>query len=245
MKRIIVENVRKRFKIGFKKEQTALARLLSLFSGRETRKVLEALKGISFDVEEGEILGIIGENGSGKSTLLRVIAGIYDKDRGRVGVRGKIVSLINLNVGLMERLTMKDNIYLCCSLFGLPQKEITQKLNSIVQFAELEPFIDTKVYQFSDGMKQRLAFSIAIHCNPKILLLDEVFAVGDEDFRKKSANKIKELVKGGASVILVSHELWMIKKYCDRVIWLDKGKIVKKGKTEEVVKKYLSSEKLV
>ena len=239
MKRIIVDNVRKKFKIGFKREQTTLARLVSLFSGREAKRVIEALKGVSFSVEAGEVLGIIGENGSGKSTLLRVIAGIYDKDAGKVGVNGKIVSLINLNVGLMERLTMKDNIFLCCSLFGLPQKEINQKLSSIIQFAELEPFLGTKLYQFSEGMKQRLAFSIAIHCNPQILLLDEIFAVGDEDFRKKSADKIKELVKQGISVVLVSHELWMIEKYCDRVIWLEKGKIVKKGKTKEVVKEYV------
>lgn len=237
MERIIVENVSKKFQIGFKKHQSALARFVSLFSGKEPKKTLVALKEISFKVKEGEILGIIGKNGSGKSTLLRVIAGIYDAE-GKIITEGKIISLINLNIGMQSRLTMKDNIFLCCSLFGLSQKEIKQKFNSIVNFSELESFVDTKLYQFSNGMLERLAFAIAIHCNPNILLLDEVFEVGDENFKKKSANKIKELTKKEVTVMLVSHDLKMIEKYCERVIWLDKGKVKKEGKTKEVIEKY-------
>lgn len=237
MERIIVDKVSKKFKIGFKKDQSALARFVSLFSGKEPKKIIWALKQVSFKAEEGEIVGIIGENGSGKSTLLRAIAGIYDAE-GKIITNGKIVSLINLNIGMQYRLTMKDNIYLCCSLFGLPNKEIRNKFNSIVEFTELENFVDTKLYQFSNGMLERLAFAIAIHCNPNILLLDEVFEVGDEDFKIKSANKIKELVKKGANVLLVSHDLKMIEKYCDRVIWLEQGKIKKEGRTREVVGEY-------
>jgi len=238
MERVVVQNLSKKFKIGFKKRQSSLAKIISFFSGKEPKKIIWALRDISFKARAGEIIGIIGENGSGKSTLLRIIAGIYDKDEGKINVNGKIISLINLNIGLQPRLTMRDNIYLCCSLFGLSQKTIKQRFSSIVEFSELENFVNTKIYQFSEGMKQRLAFSIAIHCKSEILLLDEVFEVGDENFKIKSAEKIKEFIKKGASVLLVSHDLQMIEKYCDRAIWLDKGKIVKKGKTREVVKVY-------
>ena len=238
--RIIVEKVSKKFQIGFKKNQSALERFIGLFSGKEPKKTIQALKEVSFTAEKGEIVGIIGENGSGKSTLLRTIAGIYRQDEGRITTGGKMISLIGLNVGLHLRLTMKDNIYLCCSLFGLSQKDIKKNFSLIVEFTELENFINTKIYQFSEGMKQRLAFSIAIHCNPEILLLDEVFEVGDESFRKKSAEKIKKLVNNGVTALLVSHDLNMIKKHCDKVIWMERGKIKKQGKTREVVGEYKS-----
>jgi len=236
--KIIVKEVGKKFKIGFKKRQSVLARLASLVSGKETKKIIWALKEVSLNISEGEIVGLIGKNGSGKSTLLRCLCGIYKNDKGKIKKRGKIIPIIALNVGMQPRLTMRDNIFLCCSLFGLSKKKIKDRFLDIVKFSELEEFLGTKVYQFSEGMKQRLAFSIAIHCNPDILLLDEVFEVGDEKFKIKSAKKIKELVKKGASVVLVSHELWMIEKYCDRVILLDNGEIKKDGKTEEVVRKY-------
>ena len=238
MKRIILDNVTKEFKIGFKKNQGTLARFASLFSGREPKKILKALQGVSLAVNSGEIVGLVGKNGSGKSTLLRIIAGIYPNYNGAKKVNGHIVSLIELGRGLIERLTMKDNIFLAGSLFGLSQREIRKRFHSIVEFAGLEDFVHTKLYQFSRGMLERLSFSIAIHANPEILLLDEVFAVGDEDFRAKSANKIKELAKNGAGIILVSHELWLIEKYCDKVVWLKKGKIVKEGNTKEIIKEY-------
>jgi ABC-type polysaccharide/polyol phosphate transport system ATPase subunit len=138
----------------------------------------------------------------------------------------------------MDRLTLTENTFVVGSLFGLSQKEVKERFDSIVEFAGLQNFVNTKIYQFSSGMKERLAFSIAIYCSPEILLLDEVFAVGDEDFRNKSARKIKELVRNGASAILVSHELWMIEKYCDRVIWLDEGKVVKEGKIKDIIDEY-------
>ena len=238
MERVIVQNISKKFNIGFKKNQSALARFVALFSGREPKKTIWALRDVSFKAKVGELIGIIGENGSGKSTLLRIIAGIYNEDKGTITTNGKIISLINLNAGMKPRLTMKDNIYLCCSLFSLPRAEIKTKFNSIVEFAGLGKFVDTKIYQFSDGMRHRLTFSIAIHCNPEILLLDEVFEIGDENFKNKSANKINELVQEGAAVILVSHEMAMIQKYCDRVIWIDKGRIVKGG-NGKVIENYL------
>lgn len=238
MERIAVEGLLKKFKIGFRKNQSALSRFISVFSGREPKKIIDVLKDISFSVNSGEIVGLIGKNGSGKSTLLRLIAGICRKTKGRIFVNGNLISLIGLGDGMQQRLSMRDNTFLIGSIFGMGQKTIKKRFDSIVKFSELEKFVNTKIYQFSEGMKQRLAFSIAIHCNPDILLLDEVFEVGDGEFKRRSAEKIKELVKKGASVLLVSHEMWMIEKYCDRVIWLDKGKIAKIGKTKEVVKKY-------
>lgn len=237
-KRVIVQNLSKKFQIGFKKHQSALERFISLFSGKEPKKTIQALKDVSFEAKKGEIVGIIGENGSGKSTLLRVIAGIYRQDEGNIIANGKIISLINLNIGMQSRLTMKENIFLIGSLFGVNQKGIKQRFNSIIKFAELENFINTKIYQFSEGMKERLAFSIAIHCNPDIFLLDEIFEVGDENFRKKSADKIKDLVNGGAIIILASHNLHMVERYCDIVIWLEKGKIKKAGRMKGVIKEY-------
>ena len=238
MKRIIVNDAHKKFRIGFKKRQSALARFASIFSGREPKKDFWALNGVSFSAEEGEIIGIIGSNGCGKSTLLRVLAGIYRLDRGEIEANGKIVSLINLNMGLHGRLDLRDNVYLCCALFGLERKEVKKKFNSIISFAGLNDFVKTKIYQFSMGMRQRLAFSIAIHCNPEILLLDEVFEVGDKDFKKNSAKKIKELAKKGTAVLIVSHEIWLIEKYCTKVIWIEKGKVVAQGNPKKIVAKY-------
>ena len=238
MERVIVDNVSKKFKIGFKKDQSALARFVSLFSGKEPKKLIWALRDISFGANAGEILGIIGENGSGKSTLLRIISGVYGKDGGEVRTDGRIISLINLYIGLKERLTMEDNIYMCSSLFGLSIKEAKMAFNSIVDFSELGNFVNTKIYQFSEGMKQRLSFSIAVHCKGDIFLLDEVFEVGDEEFQTKSADKINEFVRNGAAALLVSHRLDMIEKYCNSAVWIDKGKIIKIGDSKEVIKDY-------
>jgi len=221
--KVTVTNVSKSFRIGFTKKYSILARLLSLLNTREPKKKLEVLKGVSLTVYSGEILGIIGNNGSGKSTLLRIIAGIYREDGGSVAVNGKIVSLINLGVGLKERLTMRENIVLVYSLFGMNGKDLAEHFDTIVEFAGLQQFVDTKVYQFSSGMIQRLAFAIAIHAKPDILILDEVFEVGDQDFRKKSSDKIKELAAQGVAVIVVSHELDQIKKNCTRVVTMENG----------------------
>ncbi|MDD5068298.1 MAG: ABC transporter ATP-binding protein [Candidatus Pacebacteria bacterium] len=239
MMRISVKNISKDFKIGFQKKQSTLTWIHSAFSGKEHKKQMRILDNISFEIDSGEVLGIIGTNGSGKSTLLRIIAGIYSSDLGEITVDGKIISIINLGVGMKERLTMRENVFLVGSLFGMGGKKIKERFHSIVAFSELQEFIDTKIYQFSAGMIQRLAFSIAIHADPEILLLDEVFEVGDESFRKKSSEKIKELVHRGASVIFVTHDLDMIKKQCHRVIWLSDGKIKIQGRTEEVTEKYV------
>jgi len=241
MNRIMVNNVSKKFKIGFKKKQSVLARFISIFSGKEPKRELKVLQNVSFQAHAGEIIGIIGENGSGKSTLLRIIAGIYDQDQGSIEKNGNLISLIGLGPGLKDRLSMKDNIYLIGSFFGLTRKTIQKRFHSIVKLAGLSDFVNTKIYQFSQGMLQRLVFSIAVHCDPQILLLDEVFEVGDEEFRKRSVERIKELVENGATTLLVSHELGMIEKYCHKVIWLGRGEIIKEGKPKRTVKEYLES----
>jgi ABC-type polysaccharide/polyol phosphate transport system ATPase subunit len=237
--RIIVKNVSKMFNVGFRKHRSLFDRTLLFLSGQTSKKLVWVIKKVSFSAKEGEMVGLVGKNGSGKSTLLRMIARIYNKEGGIIKTRGKICPLIGLGVGMQERLTMKDNIYLCGALFGLTRQEIDQKFNPIVEFSELENFVNTKIYQFSSGMKQRLAFSIAIHSNPEILLIDEVFAVGDENFRRKSTERIKELVEKGATVLLVSHDIELIEKHCDRAILLDSGQVLKDGSIREVIKEYL------
>lgn len=239
MERIIVDKASKKFKIGFEKKQSALARFISMSSGRESKRTFLALKDISFSANSGDFIGIIGENASGKSTLLSVIAGIYAQEKGTVKTNGEISSSINLPIGLKEKLTMKDNIYLFCSFFNLDQKIIKERFNSIVEFAELKGFINTKIYQFSTGMKIRLSFSIAAHCNPKILLIDDYLDLIDENFKNKFVKKIEELLREGVTVLLVSHNLNLIKKHCHKVIWLHKGRILMEGKPKEVIGKYL------
>lgn len=239
IRRIAVDNVSKKFMIGCNNSIGALARFVSLFSGKEQKRLIYALKDLSFNANSGEIIGVVGENGSGKSTLLRIIAGIYTPDSGEVSIKGKIISLINLTIGLKERLTMRENIFLVGSLFGMSQKEIKERFDLIVEFSGLKEFIDTKIYQFSAGMLQRLSFSIAIYSSPDILLLDEVFEVGDEDFKKKSANKIKDSVGRGVCAISVSHDLNLLGRYCDRIIWMENGRIKKIGQTGQIIEEYI------
>ncbi|MDP3881657.1 MAG: ATP-binding cassette domain-containing protein [Nanoarchaeota archaeon] len=239
MKRVCLINVIKNFRIGHTKNEGFLGRALSLFGDHEQTKIITVLKGLSLEIKPGEIVGLIGGNGSGKSTLLRIIAGIYKANSGEVFTNGKIISLINLGAGFQQRLTMRQNIYLCCSLFGIGSRETKRKFNSIVEFAGLKDFIDTKLYQFSSGMQQRLAFSIAIHCNPDILLLDEIFEVGDKDFAAKSDKALKSLVAKGVSIVLVSHNMHLIESKCTRVYWLKNGKIEGSGKPRKVIEKYL------
>jgi ABC-type polysaccharide/polyol phosphate transport system ATPase subunit len=243
LKRVIVDSVSKKFDIGFRKDDGALSKAVSLISHRKTKKEIQVLNSISFEVSAGENIGIIGRNGSGKSTLLRIIAGIYQADSGSVKTTGKMVYLNGLAQGLKDKLTMRENIFLVGSIMGLSQADIKRRFKEIVDFSELEQFLDTKIYQFSSGMVTRLSFSITIHClkhhNPDILLLDEVFGSGgDIDFQNKAVAKMEELIKGGATVLLVSHSLDIINKYCDKVIWLDKGGIALSGLPADVTKAY-------
>jgi ABC-type polysaccharide/polyol phosphate transport system ATPase subunit len=241
---VIADNVSKKFKIGCcDQNKSALGRIVSLFSGRESKKDFHALEDISFSVAPGKNLGIIGRNGSGKSTLLRLIAGVYRPDKGSIKTEGNVVCLMGFGYGLNQKLTMRENIYLMGSIMGLSPKDIKKRFNEIVEFSGLPNFLDTKVYQFSSGMITRLNFSVTIHCvkhsNPDILLLDEVFgAGGDIDFETKALKKMEELVTGGTTVILSTHDLNVVEKYCDMAMWLDKGKIIKTGNPSDIVREY-------
>lgn len=245
-KRIIVKGISKQFRIGCKKKQSALSYFISFFSGIEPKREFWALKKISFVVRAGENLGIIGRNGCGKTTLLGAMVGIYEPERGRVEINGKTILLSSMATGIKPRLTIRDNIPLVGSLFGLGKKEIRKNFNSIIKFAGLEDFVDTKLYQLSSGMRSRLNFSITIHflthSKPDVLLLDEVFGGGggDAEFQNKGLARMEELVEGGVTVVLASHSMNTVKKYCDKVIWLEEGKIVMTGKPKKVVNAYLS-----
>jgi len=245
---INIQNLVKSFPIEIKKHEGALAKILKIIRGKGRTERRIVLKDISFNVNEREVLGLIGKNGSGKSTLLRVIADIYTKDSGKVRTIGKVVYLNGFNNGLKDRLTMKENIFLMGSILGLSQKKIKARFNEIVEFSGLKENIYDKLYQFSDGMISRLAFSITVHClkhnTPDIILLDEVFGSGaDLEFQEKAINKMEELIKSGATVIISSHNLEIIEKYCNKVIWLDKGEVREIGLAKKIAKRYEENEK--
>lgn len=237
-KTIQAKNIRKHFRIGCGQRRGALAWVLSTISGRQSTRDIVVLDGVTFEARSGEIIGLIGANGSGKSTLLRALAGIFPIDDGTIDVDGHIGALINLGTGLKERLTMRDNIFLVGSLFGMTSRSIRQQFDSIVSFAQLDNFVDTKIHQFSSGMLQRLAFAIAIHAGPDILLLDEVFEVGDELFKKKSAEHILSFAHSGGTVLFVTHDLASIERQCTRVLVMDNGSIVYDGSPSDAVRYY-------
>ncbi len=247
-KRIIVKSVSKKFYVGHKGSENILARIVDFFSGREQKKELQAVKDVSFDASEGEIVGIIGKNGSGKSTLLRLIAEIYKADVGTITTHGKLMYINGYNHGTRPRLTMRENIFLVGSIMGLSRNEVKAKFDEIVEFSGLQDFVDTKIYQFSSGMTTRLNFSIFINCatkrSPDILLLDEVLgAGGDIDFKNKAESKMQELIKSGATVLFVSHSLKDVEKYCHKVVLLNKGVVEKIGLPDEVIPIYNSGNK--
>jgi ABC-2 type transport system ATP-binding protein len=211
---------------------------LSLFKKKKygTQK---AISGISFNVYKGEFLGIVGRNGSGKSTLLKILAGIYQPTKGSITTTGKVVPFIELGVGFNPELTGKDNTYLNGAMLGFSHKEIDKKYKSIVEFAELEKFMDQKLKNYSSGMQVRLAFSVAtILADSDILLLDEVLAVGDAEFQRKCFNYFKTLKKNKKTVIFVSHDMNAVKEYCDRAILIENGKIKKQGTAVAVSREY-------
>lgn len=205
----------------------------------EKAEEFEAVKGVSFAVAKGEILGIVGENGSGKSTLLRAIAGVFCPNEGVIDLKGNSVSLLSLGVGFKDTLTGRNNIYLSGMLLGFSDKQIKEKEQEIIDFAELGEFIDRPVKTYSSGMYSKLAFSITSNLETDIILIDEVLSVGDERFQKKSLNKMESLIKDkNKTVIIVSHSIETLHDMCDRVLWLHEGKIKEIGKTEEVLNSY-------
>jgi len=236
---INVQHLTKKFRLPHQRSLTAFDRL-SVFIRRRPPIYEEffALRDVTFQLKEGEALGIIGPNGSGKSTLLKIIAGVLYPDRGCVFVRGKIAPFLELGVGFEPELSARENIYLYGAIMGIPRKEIDMKYGDILDFAELRRFEFLKLRNFSSGMYARLAFSIAIQTNPDIFLLDEVLAVGDESFQKKCMEKIEEIRRSGKTIMFVSHSLADVKMLCKTCILLYNGQIAEIGPSDQVIATY-------
>lgn len=246
MIRLKLTNISKKFNLNLGKSKGALERMVSFFSKKEPQQEFWAVKNISFQARAGENLGIIGKNGSGKSTLLRVIAGVYISNEGSLETNGEAVYLTGFSHSLKPKLTMRENIFLSGAIMGLSQNSIKKKFNEVVEFSGLKNYLDVKVSKFSTGMTLRLTSSIGLYCvahrDPDILLIDEVLGAGaDIDFQKKALSKVEELLRGKATVIFVSHNLEFIKNYCDRVLWIDKGRIVAEGEPEEICDRYINN----
>ncbi len=234
---IKVQNVSKTFRIPHEKISSVRGAFVNMFdkSGYEE---FNALNDVSFEVKKGEFFGILGRNGSGKSTLLKVLAGIYTADKGRVHIDGLISPFLELGIGFNPELSGRDNIYLNATVLGLTEKQINEKFGDIVAFSELERFIDQKVKNYSSGMQVRLAFSVAIHANREILLMDEVLAVGDVNFQQKCLMEFRKYKKQGKTVVLVTHDVDAVRQYCDRAMLLSSGKVITIAKPDEAVYEY-------
>lgn len=235
---IRVENLSKTFKIPHEKVSTLRGAFVNAFR-KKSYEEFKALDDVSFEVKKGEFFGIIGRNGSGKSTLLKILAGIYQPDKGKIHIDGRISPFLELGIGFNPELSGRDNIYLNATVLGLKKKQIDEKFDSIVAFSELERFIDQKLKNYSSGMQVRLAFSVAIHANREILLMDEVLAVGDSNFQSKCLTEFNRYKDLGKTVVLVTHDISTVQRYCDRAMLLRNGKIVMIGKSEEVGNKYI------
>jgi len=240
---IKVEGLSKLYNLGALHRQTNSFRekVTSFFKKDGQPKKEEtiwAIKDISFDVKKGEILGIIGSNGAGKSTLLKILSRITKPTKGRALINGRVGSLLEVGTGFHPELTGRENIYLNGAILGMHKAEIKCKFNEIVDFAEIEKFLDTPVKRYSSGMYVRLAFAVAAHLEPDILLVDEVLAVGDISFQKKCLRKINDITKTGRAVLFVSHNMTAIRNLCKRLIWIERGRIENIGDTYDIVRKY-------
>ncbi|MBW4575272.1 MAG: ABC transporter ATP-binding protein [Aphanothece sp. CMT-3BRIN-NPC111] len=256
---ILVESLGKRYIIGHKKQDRYISlrdtiadtakslsnRVLTGFRKSISNEEIEefwALKDVSFEINQGERVGIIGRNGSGKSTLLKILSRITEPTKGRISIKGRVASLLEVGTGFHPELTGRENIYLNGAILGMSKAEIKKKFDEIVAFSEVEKFLDTPVKRYSSGMYVRLAFAVAAHLEPEILIVDEVLAVGDAQFQKKCLGKMEEVGKQGRTVLFVSHTMAAISNLCQRVIWLNKGQLEMEGQTSDVVAKYLSNQ---
>jgi lipopolysaccharide transport system ATP-binding protein len=210
------------------------------FRRRETTEEFWALSDVSFDVQPGEVLGIIGRNGAGKSTLLKILSRITKPSRGRVEIEGRVGCLLEVGTGFHPELTGRENVYLNGSILGMSRREIDRKFDEIVAFAEVERFLDTPVKRYSSGMYVRLAFAVAAHLEPEILIVDEVLAVGDAGFQRKCLDKMRQCATSGRTVLLVSHQMHSVRDLCDRAVWLAGGTVRQVGGVAEVIDRYLA-----
>lgn len=243
-KAVSFRGVSKRFTLHHERPRTLQELTIGLFGGDRGRsEELWALKDIDFEVEEGESLGIIGPNGAGKSTILKLVAGIMRPTSGEITIRGKVSPLLELGAGFHHDLTGRENIYLNAALLGISEGETKAKFHEIVEFSELERFIDAPLKHYSSGMYMRLGFAVAVYVDPAVLLIDEVLAVGDEAFQRKCLAKIEEFQKEDRTIIFVSHALSTVAEMCHRALWLDQGRIRAIGPADRVVEEYLESVK--
>ncbi len=232
-----IEGVNKTFRLPHEKRTSIKGSVINLFR-KQTYEKQEALKDISFEVKKGEFFGIVGRNGSGKSTLLKLLAGIYSPDEGLININGSLTPFIELGVGFSPELTGRENVFLNGALLGFKRKEMSAMYDSIVEFAELERFMDQKLKNYSSGMQVRLAFSIAIRATSNILLLDEVLAVGDAAFQQKCYNHFEELKRQKTTVIFVSHDMGAVRRFCNRAVYIDKGLLVHEGTPADIADIY-------
>src|SRR6202163_144511 len=243
---ITIENLCKRYELGALRQETQLrdqlVRLLRTpFGRRAPKEVLWALRDVSFRVQQGEVVGIIGRNGAGKSTLLKILAKITFPTSGRVRTRGRVAALLEVGTGFHEELTGRENIFLTASIMGMKKKEVDAKLDAIVAFSGVERFIDTPIKRYSSGMRLRLGFAVAAHLEPDVLIVDEVLAVGDAVFQKKCISAMQDLRGGGRTVLFVSHNMAAVENLCSRGIWIANGTIRLDGPTHEVIEAYMGS----
>lgn len=234
-------DVSKRFQLDRHTNRSISELILRPFRRREEREYFWPLQSVSFEIQRGTTVGLIGENGAGKSTLLKLVSRIIYPTTGAVEVNGRVSALLELGAGFHPELTGRDNIHLHCSLLGLARKEADRIVEPVIRFADLGSFIDTPVKHYSTGMHARLGFAIAVHVNPDILLVDEVLAVGDEAFQRRCLDTIDYLRFQGATILLVTHSLSHVLSLCDTCIWLDDGIVRAQGRSEEVVRRYLNA----
>ncbi len=235
---IRVEDVHLTYRTTLQKNPTLKSAIVRL--GRRERMVREvkALQGVTFDVPHGKVMGIIGSNGAGKSTLMRTVAGILPPTKGRIEVNGRVSTLLALGVGFNSALSGKENVTLGGLAAGLNRAQIKEKYDEITAFAELEEFMDMPMRTYSSGMYSRLAFAVAVHMDPDILIIDEALSAGDAHFKKKASDKMQELVSKARTMLVVSHALGTIKELCDEAIWLHKGKLIRRGEPDAIISEY-------
>ena len=235
---IDVDNVSVCYMMGDFKDIGLKEYLIRKVKGQMVTKEFWALRDVSFHVEKGTLLGIIGSNGSGKSTILKVLAGIMPPTKGKINAHGSIAALLGLGAGFDGDLTVRENIYLRGAMLGYTREFVNEEYEHIIEFSELQEFEDVAYKKLSSGMKSKLAFSLASRVNPDILVLDEVLSVGDIGFRKKSENRMREMMSGGTTTILVSHSMGQIREMCTQVVWLEKGEMRGIGDTKQMCDEY-------
>lgn len=238
---IRANDISMRYLMTYDRIQSIKEYIVQMLRGKIKYEEFWALKNVSFEVERGEVVGIIGHNGAGKSTLLKVISGILKPTGGSLEVHGNVVPMLELGSGFDHDLTGRENIFLNGSILGYSEKYLKEKYEQIVEFSELGKFIDVPIRNYSSGMLMRLAFSIATVVQPEILIVDEILAVGDAAFQEKSKARMLELMSGGTTVLFVSHSLEQIREMCDRVIWLEHGQVKAIGATKEICDAYEAS----